>query len=34
MTGDADADLARIAAAYAGRQGLNLAQQTPIRFER
>lgn len=34
MTGDADADLARIAAAYAGRQGQNPAQQTPIRFER
>jgi len=34
MTGDADTDLAAIAAAYAGRQGLNAAQQTPIRFER
>jgi 1-acyl-sn-glycerol-3-phosphate acyltransferase len=34
MTGDVDADLARIAAVYAGREGRNPEQQTPIRFER
>ena len=32
MSGDTASDLARIAACYAGRQGLNPAQTTPIRF--
>lgn len=32
MSGDTAADLARIAACYAGRQGLNAGQATPIRF--
>ncbi|MEZ5460103.1 MAG: hypothetical protein R3E65_12660 [Steroidobacteraceae bacterium] len=32
MSGDTAADLARIAACYKDRQGLNPSQTTPIRF--